>query len=888
VFLLRGSHIAREDQFLLEAAAHVVLDSRRGWSSIPHPVADKPAPAAPPRDVAARRASLDFEFRRAERSQTDEAPAAADDGELEYWNGIGGFSNDGREYRIRRTHAAPTPMPWSNIIANPRFGTLVTESGGGYTWAENSRENKLTTWANDPVGDPPAEALYLRDEHSSELWMPLAPPNPTDRPSWVHHGQGYTRTLTSRHDLDLEVLFSIAPEDPVKFVAVTMRNRSRSQRRLSATYYADLVLGVCREQTQMHIVTLIDPATGALLARNAYHAEFPDQVAFLQVLGGNRSCTGDRTEFLGRNGDVRHPAELQRAQLSGRTGAALDPCAAVQTKFTLAPGETAEVVFLLGCGSDSRETERLLERYSTLDSVRSSVRETIDEWEAVLSAVQVETPNRALDLLVNRWLIYQTLSCRVWGRSAFYQVSGAFGFRDQLQDVLALVYSRPDIVREHLLRAAARQYDAGDVQHWWHPPSGRGTRTRFSDDLLWLPFAVAHYVRITGDAAVLDETAPYLHSPPLAVDEHERYELPQHSDEQGTLYKHCLRALERGFRVGEHGLPLMGCGDWNDGMNLVGILGRGESVWVGWFLLVLLDHFVPLMERQRDEELAAHYRERAAELRAALEVHAWDGEWYRRAYFDDGTPLGSQQNDECQIDSIAQSWAVLADADPARTDRALDAVFERLVFPADRLVALFAPPFDQTQLDPGYIKGYLPGIRENGGQYTHAVMWLIQALARKDDGERAAAVFDLVNPVLHADTPRGVETYQVEPYVVAGDVYGVPPHVGRGGWTWYTGSASWMYRAALESILGLELRHGRLRFAPCVPDDWDEFTVTVRVGTSLWRFVVEFHDDAGRATTDSIASVELKDDGGVHDVVVRVGRKGRAAEEPRMDLANAG
>jgi cyclic beta-1,2-glucan synthetase len=852
IFLLRGAQLPVEDKLLLDAAAAVVLHGERG-SLTRQLERARSAPAAPPdkQSVNAQRPQFQVDGVQVHgvhvhtSSAESSWAAVVPPQRLEFWNGWGGFAHDGREYHIRLAAQESTPLPWSNVVANERGGFLITESGGGYTWFCNSRENKLTSWSNDPLTDTPGEALYLRDDETGEVFSPLAGIGRDQGETWVQHGQGYSRFLHSSHEIAQEVLVSLAPEDPVKFVVLRLRNEGSRRRRLSVTYLAEWVLGVSRAETQLHVSTSLDSETGALLARNHYHPELSSQVAFLHVLGGPSSWTGDRTEFFARGGSRSRPGGLAQPGLSCRTGAGLDPCGAVQTLVSLAAGDEAKVIFLLGSGQDLAETRKLLARYGARQQVEAACQRTAAQWEQTLTAVQVKTPNRALDLLVNRWLLYQTLSSRIFGRSAFYQSSGAYGFRDQLQDILAVVYSHPELARRHLLRAAARQFEEGDVQHWWHPPEGRGTRTRFSDDLLWLPFAVCHYVTITGDDAVLDERVPFLHSPPLDEHEQERYELPVVSSNQATLYEHCLAAISRGFRLGSHGLPLMGCGDWNDGMNKVGEEGRGESVWVGWFLLVLLKRFMPLMQVRGDRERAEELEARAAALRDALEEQAWDGGWYRRAYFDDGTPLGSAQNDECQIDSIAQSWAVLAEADPDRARQALEAALQHLVLWDDALVLLLKPPFNTSTLDPGYIKGYVPGIRENGGQYTHSALWLIEALTKQGDGDRALALFDLINPIHHAATSDKAARYQVEPYVVAADVYGVPPHVGRGGWTWYTGSAAWMYRAALEFILGLRVKNGQAAFEPVIPANWPECQVWIRSGAKTRHFRVHPGGDRG-------------------------------------------
>ncbi len=832
VYLLRGAQLPREDQTLLAAAASVVVRAERGTlaKQVEWAVSQAPRTTAAPAALRLPREPASG------KPQASKLLPAEPKGS--FYNGLGGFIDGDGAYRIDLSGGRQTPEPWSNVIANPRFGCLVTESGGGYTWAENSREYKLTSWANDPVADPPAEWLYVRDERSGVVYRPLPQPGRDPASDYVvEHRPGQSRFRCSRGGLEFETQVSVAADDPVKFVRVSVHNRDREAKALALTYYVEWVLGVHRRDTQLHLVSSLDAPSGALLARNRYHPVFPEHIAFLNVLGPQRSSTADRTEFLGRNRDALEPAAIVRASLSGQTGAGLDPCGAVQARLGLAAGERGEVVFLLGAGRDLEEVRTLLTRYSSSAAVTKEVHRQCDRWDEMLSAIQVCTPNPALDVLVNRWLIYQTLSCRLWARSAYYQSGGAYGFRDQLQDVMALVYCRPDLAREHLLRAASRQYEEGDVQHWWHPPQGRGTRTRFSDDYLWLPLVTCHYVRVTGDRTVLDEPAPLLISPLLEAREHERYELPQRSPHAPTLYEHCRLMFQRAFRLGPHGLPLMGCGDWNDGMNKVGELGQGESVWVGWFLLAILREFLPVMRERGDLAAADHLAAQARQLRQNLETHAWDGQWYRRAYFDDGTPLGSQLNDECRIDSISQSWAVFAGADRGRVRLAMDAVWQELVRERARLVLLLAPPFDKSSLDPGYIKGYLPGIRENGGQYTHAALWTVQAFAQLGDAERAMELLDLINPVLHADTPEGVVRYQVEPYVAAADVYGVPPHTGRGGWTWYTGSASWMYRVVVETILGFELRGNRLRIRPCVPADWPKFEITYRRGGTHYNIV---------------------------------------------------
>lgn len=883
VFVLRGSQLAREDRDLLETAAVVVLHGERGSLTQQLDIAAPTANSMASTATIKTNALVAPQPRPPVPNATQRAKTQQQIDTLEFWNGFGGFTRDGREYHIHVRPGELTPMPWSNVIANPQFGCLITESGGGYSWYGNSRENKLTSWSNDPVIDSVAELLYLRDDDSAQHWSPLRDLGDGHQ-RWVQHGQGYTRFVQESHHLQQEVTVSIAADDPIKFVRVKLTNTQALSRRLSLTYYAEWVLGVNREQTQLHIVTNQDPESQALLARNAYHPEFGEQVAFLQVLG-ERTVTGDRRAFIGRNGDLNAPAGLS-SPLAGTVGAGLDPCGVVRTSIRLEPHQTQEIVFLIGSAENLPATRALLAKYRTLDAVHTEQTATQQRWDETLSTVEFHTPDRAFDLLANRWLLYQTLSCRFWGRSAFYQAGGAYGFRDQLQDVMALTTARPELAREQLLRAAARQFETGDVQHWWHPPAGRGTRTRFSDDLLWLPLVACHYVQTTGDVAVLDEVASFLTSPPLEKHEHERYELPSVSSQKATLFEHCRRAIDRGFQLGPHGLPLMGCGDWNDGMNKVGELGQGESIWVGWFLLVLLKRFLPLAAARGETAWVQEYEAKMAALRTALETHAWDGAWYRRAYFDDGTPLGSATNDECQIDSIAQSWAVLADADPQRTRQAMHSATERLVRTHDKLVLLFTPPFDRTTLDPGYIKGYLPGIRENGGQYTHSALWFIQALTQLGEADEASRIFSLINPINHAASPAEAQHYQTEPYVIAADVYGVAPHTGRGGWSWYTGSAAWMYRVAVESILGLEMYGDHARFKPCLPAHWPGYRLTLRRGQTTWNFTVsqqpahgaQHNGNCNGAAKVAFVDVPLLDDGGTHDVAVHLGETNHAQQ----------
>jgi cyclic beta-1,2-glucan synthetase len=842
VYIVRADRVTAPQRDVLQSVARAVLSSRRGTLAEQLTRAQRPdaAPAAPPRRGPATKLAPDV---------------AIPSMELELFNGLGGFAKEGREYVTILGQGRWTPAPWINVIANASFGFQVSESGSGYTWSVNSRENQLTSWSNDPVSDPPGETIYVRDDETGDLWGPTALPiREGASPYVIRHGQGYTRFEHASHGVSLDLLQLVALDDPIKISRLTLTNESGRPRRLSVTAYVEWVLGASRGVATPFVVTEIDAKTGAMFARNAWRREFGARVAFADLGGAHTAWTADRTEFLGRNGSPDHPAALaQRHRLSGRVGAGLDPCGALQATIELPAGGRAEVVFFLGEAASPEQARELIVRYRTRD-VAAVLRAVGERWDEVLGTVQVKTPDRSMDILLNRWLLYQTLTCRVWARSAFYQAGGAYGFRDQLQDVMALAVAEPGLARQHVLRAAARQFIEGDVQHWWHPPGGRGVRTRISDDLLWLPYVVAQYVEVSGDGAVLDEVVPFLEGPKLAAGQPESYFEPRASDERGTLFEHCARALDHSLTAGTHGLPLMGTGDWNDGMNAVGAEGRGESVWLGWFLHAVLSEWVPLADGRGEGKRAERWREYVGALQESLEREAWDGQWYRRAYFDDGTPLGAAVNDACRIDSIAQSWGVIsAAADPVRQARAMAAVDEHLVRRGDGVVLLFTPPFDDTSLEPGYIKGYLPGVRENGGQYTHAAIWSAIAFAALGDGDKAAELLAMLNPINHARTAAGVQRYKVEPYVVAADVYTEPPHVGRGGWTWYTGSAGWMYRAGLESILGFRLRGARLVVDPCIPRAWPGFEMVFRYRSTRYELVVE----NPRRVSRGVSSVEV-------------------------------
>ncbi len=869
IFVLRADLLSSDDRRLLQTAARIVLLSRQGSLALQVERLDwtrKPINISPP----------------SKRIASSPAREPADIPDLQFFNGLGGFSADGREYVTVLAPGQWTPAPWINVVANPEFGFQVSESGAGLTWSLNSRENRITPWSNDPVSDPSGEIFYLRDEETGDVWTPTALPIREESSSYlIRHGQGYSRFEHVSHGIATDLLQFVPVQDSVKISRLTITNRSGRPRRLSITSYVEWILGTSKAASAPFVVTEVDEESGAMLARNPWNEDFGNRVAFADFAGKQTAWTGDRTEFLGRNGATARPAALDgNWRLSGTVGPGLDPCAALQAVVFLRPGEQTCLDFFLGQAADRSSALELVHRYRKQD-LNTAFTAVEKQWENDLGAVQVRTPDHSMNLLLNRWVLYQTLACRLLARTGFYQGGGAFGFRDQLQDVMALTVSRRDIAREHILRAAGRQFPEGDVQHWWHPPSGRGVRTKIADDPAWLAYAVLHYLEVTGDKAILDEPVSFLEGPPIPAGKEDAYFLPQTSTVKASLFEHCARALDRCLSVGAHGLPLIGTGDWNDGMNLVGPEGKGESVWLAWFLHSTLWEFSKVAEVRGETARAEKWRLCVGELKAAVERNGWDGNWYRRAFFDDGSPLGSAAGEECRIDSIAQSWGVLSGAaDPARAARAMAALEENLVRRKDGLVLLLTPPFDHSIPNPGYIQGYLPGVRENGGQYTHAAVWALMAFAALGDGDKAGELFSLLNPIRHGSTRSDIHRYKVEPYVTAGDVYAEPPHVGRGGWTWYSGSAGWMYRAGIEWILGFRLRGTTLFMDPCIPRSWPGFELSFRYHSTRYEVKVENPMGVSRGVRSaemdgkavrSGVPILLVDDGAVHSVLIVLG-----------------
>lgn len=830
IFLLTGDKIPEDDLILINSVSRANLIAARGplrqQLVEPHDLI-----RYPPRFVARKRVE-------------DEPSKPLPFLQLSLHNGIGGYSHDGKEYMIYLGSNEETPAPWINCLSNPQFGMIATEKGVATTWYGNSQTNRLTPWSNDALLNPIVDCLYIRDEDLGVFWSPTPSPIRELDPYRIRHGQGYSRYEHNSHNIEQDLLVFVPVNDagglPLRIQRLKIKNGSLKKRNLSIFSYSEWVLGKDREESQMHVITEWDLESQALFAYNRYHPNFSDHIAFISTNFPCKSYSGNRTEFLGRNGQTSKPAALIREKLSNSIGGGLDPCAALQIEMELKPGEEREVFFLLGYASNVN-----LARQMVLDArepgwCERAFLETQAFWDKTLNSLQIETPDVSLNFSFNRWLLYQDLSCRYWGRSGFYQSSGAYGFRDQLQDVLALVYTAPQLTREHILRSASRQFIEGDVQHFWDPISNGGVRTRITDDLLWLTFATAHYVRVTNDLSILDEVIPFLKGDLLKENQEEAYNISEPSNESGSLLEHCRRAIFKATTAGPHGLPLIGSGDWNDGMNRVGIHGQGESIWLAWFIIHVLHDFADMLTLLDQNAAADGYSKEAKRLAQVIEETGWDGGWYRRAYFDDGTPLGSKSNTEDVIDILPQAWSIISGvADPERAKMALDAAYEYLVRPKERLVLLLTPAFDKTPLDPGYIKGYPPGVRENGGQYTHGSLWLPMAFARIGDGDRAVNLLQMMSAFSHSRNLQEVSQYKVEPYVLAADIYNLENRVGLGGWTWYTGSAGWMYRIWLEEIVGFKKRGDRLTLDPVLPKSWKNVKLQYRYKSSSYVFSIE-------------------------------------------------
>jgi cyclic beta-1,2-glucan synthetase len=863
VFIRSADQISNEDRILLQTVARISITGHQG--NLQDYINGKTTPRFNIPYLVPSQSPLPL-------AQAIIAPAKK---ELRFDNKIGGFNQSGDEYIITVDDKNVTPSPWVNVLTNPNFGTLISESGQAYTWSENAHEFRLTPWNNDPVSDTGGEVFYIRDEETGHFWSVTPLPLTSHQPYTIRHGFGYSVFEHTEDGIQSELTVYVDAEATIKFSAIKLKNISGRQRKMTVTGYTEWVLGDLKQKSSMYVTTEPDAETGTLFTKNTYSTEFSEVVAFFDTDDINKTFTGSRTEFIGRNRSLQNPEALSRLRLSGKKGIGVDPCAALQVNIELTVGQQRDVVFKLGTGKNFNEAKNLVKRFRGRDKSIEALDKVKAFWKKILSTIQVQTPDKSVDLMANGWLLYQTLACRMWGRTGFYQSSGAFGFRDQLQDSMAVIQALPDVTRRQIILFASKQFKEGDVMHWWHPPVGRGVRTHCSDDFLWLPYVVHCYVRSTGDRGILQEQIPFLEGRFLTLEEESHYDLPAVSHESGTIYEHCVRAIRNGMKYGAHGLPLMGRGDWNDGMDRVGILGKGESVWLGFFLLGILKDFGSIAGEQNDKTFAKVCEDEAARLQENIESHGWDGDWYLRAFFDDGSPLGAARNEECKIDSIAQSWAVISGSSNGDRSRiAMDSAYKYLVTEEGNIRLLY-PPFDKSSPDPGYIKGYVPGVRENGGQYTHAAAWFIIAFAKLGQTDRAWELFSRINPINHALDYEAAQLYKGEPYVMAGDVY-TQTHAGQAGWTWYTGSAGWMYGLLVEELIGIKLVNGKLHLDPRVPDTWETFSVNYSFGNTQYKITYSRDKETHQnihildGQTQPGQDIYLADDGADHIIEVRI------------------
>ncbi|CAN5375250.1 glucoamylase family protein [soil metagenome] len=862
VFVRMADQVSNEDKILLQTVARIIISDAQGTLTDHLNRRNSNAPVIP---------SLIKNKRYDVESGTND-----NHDDLQFYNGVGGFSSDGTEYVINTRKNNTTPLPWINVLANANFGTVVTESGPSYTWSENAHEFRLTPWYNDPVTGNGGEAFYIRDEESGHYWSPMPYPAMGKSNYKTKHGFGYSIFECEEDGIQTEISIYVDLEAQIKFTVIKLRNVSARARKLTVTGYVEWVLDSLRTKSAMHIVTEFNTEYRTLLTRNPYNSEFPNRVAFLDVNNVQFDFTTDRNEFIGRNGTLQKPEAMKRSRLSGKHGAGYDPCTAIQVPIALQTGEERTVTFKMGAAKDALDAQQLITLFRDAKAVSDALKNVRSYWQYTLGSIKIKTPDESLNILTNGWLLYQVIACRLWGRTGFYQSGGAFGFRDQLQDVIAVMHAQPELTREQILLAASRQFKEGDVQHWWHPPQGRGVRTLCSDDLLWLPYTTSYYVNNTNDFNILENLVPFLEGRELYMKEESYYDLPLISKQKTTLYDHCKRAILKSLKFGVNGLPLMGSGDWNDGMNMVGIHGQGESVWLAFFLYDILKRFEPIAIKMNDSEFENICKQKSLELKTNINKTSWDGKWYRRAYFDDGAALGSAVNEECKIDSLSQSWAVLSDAgEPERSLQAMESADKYLVDRTHSLIHLLDPPFDKSAFEPGYIKGYVPGVRENGGQYSHAAIWMIMAVAKLGNKARVYELLSMINPINHGKSTADMMVYKTEPYVMAADVYGVSPHEGRGGWTWYTGSASWMYQLIISSFLGLTRVGNTLQIKPCVPEGWKSFEIDYRYKKTNYHIHVQLADDKTSSTVilDGIEQSEniihMVDDESEHTIMIK-------------------
>jgi len=796
--------------------------------------------------------------------------------ELLYDNEYGGFTKGGKTYKLKVNSKGKLPTVWSHILANEKFGTLVTDNMGGFTWSKNSRLNKLTSWNNEQVTNIPSEIIYLVETDTDKVWSIGASPKADDENYHIEYGFGYAKYNHNSLGIKQEVNVCVPTNENVKINILKLENNIPKKRRLKIIYYIKPVLGEDETRTNLYIETNYDEQNNLIYAKNLYPEDFENSIMYVSSSEKIKSYTGDKKSFIG-SGTIQNPEGIKKVRLNNKGALGKQACICMEIEVELESYGTKEISIILGEENNITDVKNIVYKYSKLSNCRIDLENTKKTWNDLLSKIQVKTPVKSMDILLNGWLLYQTLACRMWAKSAFYQSGGAFGFRDQLQDTLALKYVNPDIMKTQILRAARHQFIEGDVEHWWHEETLRGVRTRFSDDRLWLVYLVIEYINYTNDYTILDLEETYLKGRKLLESEDENYDLHKPDEIKESIYSHCVRAIEISLDFGENGLPKIGSGDWNDGLSTVGNKGKGESVWLGFFLYKILEDFIPICEKKEELDLANKYNKIKENLKKALNTNGWDGHWYKRAFTDEKQVLGSIENEECKIDGISQSWAVISGAgDNDKKYISMESLDNHLVDRENGIIKLLDPPFEKSSLEPGYIKAYLPGVRENGGQYTHGAIWAIIANCKLGFGTRSVEYFRIINPIEHSKTKELANKYKVEPYVVSADIYGANNLVGRGGWTWYTGSSSWFYIAGIEYILGFKINHGYLEINPCVPTEWKEYEIDYKYATSLYKIKVKNpnHKETGveefKLNGEIIEEkqIKLKDDGKVYDIEI--------------------
>ena len=832
IFVLSKSEMDIQDVNLIKFVSTIVIDSHLG--TLENIIQDMEEEVLDNYRIVEK-----SEIKTMEEDTTKDVDILSNTQNVKYYNEYGAFSEDGKEYIIRTNNDNKVPTTWSHIMANEKFGTVVTESNGGYTWYKNSRLNRVTSWNNSSSVNIPSEAIYLKDLDNGRIWSPTAMPKPDDKNYNAIFGFGYAKYIHSSDDILQELEVFVPQDESVKINILTLKNNAPKKKKVKIVYYLKPVLGEDEIKSDGYIKLQYEENANVLIAKNLYKTEEFENIVYVSSSEKIKSFTGNKKSFLGKGG-ITNPSGLHRMALDNDNGLGKKTCMAIELEVEIESFSDKKISIVMGADDNIVNAKDIAYKYSKVQNCNMELSKTKNKWNELLGRVQINTPYESLNIMLNGWTMYQTIVSRLLGRSGFYQSGGAFGFRDQLQDAFATKYIDTQILYNQIIKHSKHQFIEGDVEHWWHEENNRGIRTKFSDDLLWLPFAVIQYISYTGDYNILKVKTPYLQGAELQQHEKEKYDKYLPGDVEETIYEHCKKAIDRACNFGENGLPKIGIGDWNDGFSNIGPEGKGESVWLGFFLYMILEGFVKISENKHDKKNATKYREIMDRLRNYLNNNGWDGRWYKRAFADNGDVYGSMENEECKIDSIAQSWSVISGVgEENKKISAMESLEKHLVDTENGIIKLLDPPFYKGKLEPGYIKAYLPGVRENGGQYTHAAIWAIIAEAMLGKGDKAVELYRMITPIEHSRTKEAANKYKVEPYVIAADVYSYQNLAGCGGWTWYTGSSSWYYLAGIQYLLGLNINHNIMTIRPCIPKEWEEYSIRFKFGESIYNIKVK-------------------------------------------------